>query len=150
MDRETEIAQIRHELEILRSRHALYEKWGRILRIFFMIWVPLFAVAVLALLVKLFLNDAAIGVLGLLMGVIVSAIAALLWLARNRNPPAGRRRSGWIDLASPLTRPFGLYPGVFAPHPYINRNVGPRSDAELIEQQIAEREQRLAELGVRS
>lgn len=37
MDREAEIAQLTHELDILRKRLALYERWGRVLKIFFII-----------------------------------------------------------------------------------------------------------------
>lgn len=136
MECEAEIAKIRSELDILRARYALYARWGRVLRIFFMIWLPLFAGVVLGLVIKLFLYDTIFGAFAVGMMCIV---AAILWLLRDRNQPLflpGR----WINLASLPMRPTSLYPGV--PSFYFSL----RSDAEIIEQQIAEREQRMVEL----
>ena len=132
MERDAEIAQIKHELEILRARYALYERWGRILRTFFMVGVPL---AIFLIAAKLISTDPLMGVFFLGM---CAVIGALFWLSGN-----GPVR--WADVASMRGLPISMSPGI--PHPY-----GPRgrttSDARLIEGQIAEREQRLLELGV--
>lgn len=141
MDRDAEIARINDELDILRSRHALYRRWARILKVFFMIWTPFCAVLFLLAVVKLFSFDLAIGIVSVGLAVI---IAGLIWLwapyPADRQPEHER---GWVDLASlPIRRTtLSLLPSFYA---------GRSSDADMIEEQIAFREQRLKELDVRS
>jgi hypothetical protein len=62
---------------------------------------------------------------------------------RDRRAPAGSR-SFWTDLVAPAAYPLSLAPGILA----FGWLWGARSDAAIIEDQIAERERRLAELGV--
>lgn len=129
MERDAEIAQIRHDLEILRARHASYERWGKVLRAFF-VYVPPLTVLVIAAI--LFMDDPLAGVFAVGLG---GAIIAFLWLA-------GDRRVHWIDVASLRVSPFSMAPGI----PFAARRSV--SDALMIEEQIAERERRLLELGV--
>jgi hypothetical protein len=141
MDQRADIEQIRHELEILHARYATYERWGRVLRIFFMIWAPLFAIIVTALLIKLFAFDALMGVF--FVGLAI-AVAVLLWLIPGSNVSAARARLRWTDLASwPLS-------GISLESSITDLPLNRRPDAQIIEEQIAERERRLAELGVTS
>ena len=138
MDRNAEIARIRHELDILRARYATYERWGRVLRIFFMIWTPLFLVLVAALIVKAFLADPFMG--GFFAALAVVA-CLLLWLTRDRNSSLPLLRGRWVDAASSMGAGISLYPGV------ASLRLTRRSDAREIEDQITKRERRLAELG---
>jgi hypothetical protein len=140
MDRADEIAQLKHELDILRTRYALFEKWGRVLRIFFMLWVPAFAAVVVLVLVKVYLYDA---LTGLFAASFAAAAAAIFWFVSRDVRPVRYRR--WIDISSSaLLFPWTFFPA--APYPSPG---GRPSDAQLIERQIAEREQRLAELDAR-
>jgi hypothetical protein len=129
MDRDAEIAEIRRELDILRARYASYERWGNVLKNFFKVWLPLFGLMMLITAITVFKFDIAYGVFFVVMMVVVGA---LFWLS---GPPSNP--NFWIDLASPITSPFRQ--GLFRRSP---------SDAQLIEEQIAQRVQRLADLGV--
>jgi hypothetical protein len=145
MDRDSEIVQINRELEILRSRYAFYRRWARVLRVFFLIWTPLAAALFLLGVVKLFRFDLAMGLFFVGLAVIVSG---LIWLW-GPYPPVrqqARRGSGWIDLASPPLQPIAPLLSGMGSNFYFPQ----RSDADLIEEQIAVREQRLKELDVRS
>jgi hypothetical protein len=122
MDRNAEIERIEVELQRLRSRYALYERCGGILRIFFTICVPLI---VAALIIKLVVADVLMGVFA---GIVALAIALICWLTR----PAVPRRLFWTDLASLPARRFG--PGQIKP------------EAPMVEDEIAACERRLAEL----
>jgi hypothetical protein len=122
MDRNAEIERIEDELERLRARYALYERWGGILRIFFTICVPL---VVAALVIKLFIADALMGVF---VGIVALSIALICWLMRNPAP----HRLFWTDLASLPARKFG-------PSPI-------KPEARMVEEEITARERRLAEL----
>jgi hypothetical protein len=138
MDRETEIEQIRHELEILRTRHALYEKWGRVLRLFFAIIAPITAIVVAIAGIAFRGADPAIAIFVTVPVIVVCAIIYLIFSPRDP-------RRGWIDLASP-PRPFAYPPRTIGAFLFAARP----SDALIIEEQIAAREHRLAELGVHS
>jgi hypothetical protein len=133
MDRNAEIEQITLELELLRERYAQYERWGGVLRIFFIIWVPLFVIASTAIIIKLFFVDA---FMGTFFGALAVVIALMCWLARDRQPTAATRRRRWIDLAS---LPPSAFTWTFG-----------KPEAPMVEEQIAARERRLAELGTPS
>ena len=135
MERDAEIAQIKHELEILRAHYALYGRWGGVLKGFLMVWTPLFAIGVLALTVKLFLFEVVLGGFFVAMMLVVAATPADL------RPPFR-----WIDAVSPPPR-FSAAPYTDFRSFLLRRHP---SDAQMIEEQIAEREQRLMELGVPS
>ena len=133
--RAEEIARIEHELEILRSRYASLEYWGRVMKHLVSIGFPILTIVIVALLI---VNRAKFSnVIGSdiefwgCIALFVAIIGCLLWIARTSGPEKPNR---CIDMASPLpdfVQPF--YPNV-------------SSDAELIEEQIAIRERRLAEL----
>ncbi len=126
MDRDAEIAKIKRELDILRARHALYAKWGRILKIYFTIIVPLVAIGGAVTAVTFFAADALLAAFFAFMAVVAVVLIRLIMSTRI----AGRA-SGWIDLAS--------WPPRFT--------ITTPSDAQMIEGQIAARERRLAEIG---
>jgi len=136
MEREGEIEQIKRELIILQARYSLYRRLGRILRRIFIVLALALAIGALAFAVKLFLVDA-LNSLFFLSAVVLFAFV-IVWLITA----SGLR---WIDVASPDIR--GIYsPSFFYPELQSRTNI--RSEAEFIEQQIAERETRLSELGV--
>jgi hypothetical protein len=138
MERDAEVVQIMHELEILLAHYALYAKWGHIVKVFLMVWLPMFAIAVVTLIVKAFLYDVVIGRFFAGMALIV---AGLIWWIIKTSAGA-RSRFRWIDLVSPLPRfsaPYGDCRSFV-----LGSRLG---DACLIEEQISERERRLAELG---
>jgi hypothetical protein len=143
MDREAEIAQLTHELDILRTRLALYERWGRIVKIFFMIWTPLFAAVVIFGLVKVFQFDVFMGGFFVALAIVIGLAA---WLMRGWGRP--RRAKGhslWTDIVAPPMGPRSFAAGI---PPFYGLGRRRRSDAEIIEDQIAEREHRLKELDV--
>src|ERR1039457_1657789 len=132
-DRDAEIDQIKRELEILRVRYAFYCRMGRILKLFCVTIIPLFAIGALVLAIKLIQSDTRSGVLFIAVGLLFGAI---IWLI-------GSSDLRWIDLAS------GQFRGIYDPYffyPDIDLHERRRSDAELIEQQIADRERRLSDL----
>jgi len=131
MDRDAEIAQINRELAILRERYSLYARYSRILRVVFWIWLPIVALLVIAVIVDIILQDTFMGVFG---AGVVAAICFFIWLFGSF------QTFRWIDIASLQWSPFSLVGAV--PFAYYGR----RSDAHLIEDQIAEGEKRLSEL----
>jgi hypothetical protein len=133
-DRDAEIDQIKRELEVLRVRYAFYCRMGRILKLFCVTIIPLFAIGALVLAIKLIQSDTRSGVFFIAVALL---FAAIIWLI-------GRSDLRWIDLASGQIR--GIYDPYFF-YPDIDVHERRRSDAELIEQQIADRERRLSELG---
>ena len=138
MDRDAEIAEIRRELDILRARHALYATWGRVLRVFFSIIGPMAAIVAAIAGIAFGGADSAVAIFVTALVVVVCAIVYFIFSPRDP-------RRGWIDLASPAVRfaypPKGIGTFLFAARP---------SDALIVEEQIAARERRLAELGVQS
>ena len=141
MDSEAETARLRHELDILRSRLAIYERWGRVVRVVFMVWAPLTGALLVFALIKLVLYDAFMGGFFIALTVVVGAI---FWLSRDQAGAHHRAgRSFWTDLVAPPPWPRSFAPGILPFFDWKRR----ASDAELIERQIAEREQRLADLG---
>jgi hypothetical protein len=133
MERETETAQIKHDLEILRARYAAYQRLGRILKSIFTAAGLILAIGALASAVKLLMFDALYGMFYL--AALLIFVPALVWMVRL----TGLR---WIDLAAPRMR--GIYhPDFFDP----DRPPRPsRSEAESTQQQIAAYEARLSEL----
>ena len=141
MDRDAEIAEIRRELDILRTRRALYAKMGNVLKTFFTIIVPLFAVVVAVVSVMMVGTDALIAGF---FAVLTAAFSIIVWLVISI-PTSEDLSVGGIDPGSPSWR--YRHP----PHSLLSFMVAARtSDAKLLEQQIATRERRLAELGVQS
>jgi hypothetical protein len=134
MDRDAEIIQINHDLDVLRARYATYERSARMLRIVFMVWLPLVAILILAAILKVFIVDA---LMGSFFAGMVGAVCLLLWLLCGLDP----RDIRWIDVASAQLSPFSMNPLI--PFPYFRRG----SDARMIKKQIDQREQRLRELG---
>jgi hypothetical protein len=133
MDRDVEIAQIIHELGVLRNRYALYERGARMLRTTFLVWVPLVVVLILGAIFKVIVADTLMG--AFFLGIVVVP-SALMWFLVGLD----RRRTRWIDIASMQTSPFGMYAMMLPGHAHRS------SDASLIEDQIAQREHRLAQL----
>lgn len=136
MEREAEIEQIKRELAILQARYSLYGRLGRFWRGIFIVLTPALAVGALAFAIKLFLFDILYGVF--FVGAVVLFAVVVIWFIKW----SGVR---WIDVASPYFHGF-YSPYLFYPELRSHRKI--RSEAEFIEQQIAERETRLSELGV--
>ena len=133
MERDIEIAQLKHDLEILRTRYAGYQRLARILKSVFLAAGLVLAIGALAAAVKLFMADA-LGGLFCLAALLIFG-PALVWIIRL----TGLR---WIDLAAPRMR--GIYhPDFFSPDCPPRPS---RSEAEMTQQQIAAYEQRLSEL----
>jgi hypothetical protein len=134
MEPKPETDQIKRELAILRDRYAIYDRSGRTLRLFFLYVIPIVAL-LLALLLSFF--DPLYGLFSSLMIFVVAALAVLSLRSTSIR---------WIDLAS---TPFGnryasqMYTPYFF---YPDARPRPRSDAEYLEWQIADREKRLSEL----
>jgi hypothetical protein len=137
MDRDAEIDQINRELDILRARYALYERMGRILKVYFAVITPLIAGAVLALAIKFILMDALSG--AFLAGVLLVLGLMIFLRVRDSN-------LRWIDVASWIprtTNPYFYRPSTSNLGFFLGRLP---SDARIIEQQIVDRRQRLVEL----
>jgi hypothetical protein len=133
MERDMEIAQLQHDLEILRARYAGYQRLATILKSIFMAAGLILAIGALAAAVKLVMADALYG--AFCLPALLIFAPALVWIIRS----TGLR---WIDLAAPRMR--GIYhPDFFSPDCPPRPS---RSEAELTQQQIAAYEQRLSEL----
>lgn len=135
---ETEIQRIEHELEILRARYALFEKYARVMKVFCAVVIPLTGVLLVILILRAFPEDVTAALFFIGMYIFVAAI--ITWLCLSMSPPEGGPRhwlDAWrmIDLISPQ-RPF----------PWYRRNTGPFSEAQEIERMITVREQRLADI----
>lgn len=139
MDREADIAQLRHELDILRTRLTTYERWGRIVRIFFMIWISSFVALIVFALAKAVRHDPFMSGFFVVLAVIIGVIVWFLIARRRASQP--KDRSFWTDLVAPSQR-------IYAPGLPLFHSARVGSDAAIIADQIAEREQQLAELGV--
>jgi hypothetical protein len=152
IDQETadEIAQIEHELEILRSRQALMARWDRIekicLKIALVVTPPLFAILVYVSTSDLFMAG--------FIGVMTLVVAMLIWIIGTRAierqlsvPLDGRRPSQFlptnVSIGPPAFRELPFSSGIG-----LSSGLGPsyKSDAETIEDMIVLRKQRLAEL----
>jgi hypothetical protein len=133
MDRDAEIDQIRHELEILRTRYGYFVRGGRMLqKSFWWVGLPTCVILALAVVVKIFLADPFSGVFAAIM---LAVVTALLWTLR----PTGA--FPWVDLASNPPVPYSIDPSPYFFHRW--------NDVKTLKEQIAEREQRLSELGAR-
>jgi hypothetical protein len=128
-DRQTteERIQIEHELEMLRTRHALMMRSGGVKRIF----VPLVsAIAVAGTLLYVFAVDVALGIN------IIGIAAGALWIGRNTI----HRR----DRDHVVVPPSKFYPLTSFSRTWSFPNG--KGAAKTIEDMIASREKRLAEL----
>jgi len=136
MERDTEIAQIEHDLEILRARYALYDRTGRILKGLAPLCGALITIGAVVALIKIFERDFLFGAIFI---VVVLICVWIFWPTFSYD-----KSIRWIDIVS---IPMVIYSN---PWRYDPRS-GPRnfcSDAMIIERQIAQLEQRLAELAV--
>lgn len=135
MEREAEIEQIKRELTILQARYSLYCRLGRFWRGVFIVLTLALAIGALAFAIKLFLSDPLYGAF-FVCGVIVFTVVVAWFITWSD--------LRWIDVASPYFH-GSMSPSLFYPDLQSRRTI--RSEAEFIEQQIAERETRLFELG---
>ena len=135
MEREAEIDLIKRELAILRSRYAVYRRTARTVRVIVLATLPVLVIGALISAVMLFRSDLAYG--ALFLAAVLIFVPAVIWLIRSAE-------LRWIDLATPQIR--GIYhPDFFKSEFGSHRRV--RSEADITEQQIADRERRLSELG---
>jgi hypothetical protein len=100
------------------------------LKIAFVVWVPLCGILILALVIKVFVADSLMGIFAAGAFFLVILFGWIVFSSHER----------WIDVASLRTSPFSLDPAI----PFFYGRLG--SDARSIEDQIAQREQRLMEL----
>lgn len=135
-EQDAEIQQITRELAILQARYALYRRTAGIMKVFFFISGPIVVIAGLAFAVKLFLFDVLYGAFSI--GALLVLGLVIAWYIRSAH-------LRWIDIACPQIR--GIYNPYFY-YPDLDRDARPRSDAELLEWQIADRQQRLSQLTV--
>jgi hypothetical protein len=131
---DSEIEAIRQELALLRARYATYRKTAGTMRTLFKVLVPVAAIAAGVFGAELFIYDALYG--AFFLAVVLLFVAALTWVVDS----LGLR---WIDFVS--QSPRGIHNPYFF-HPAVDPRLRARSDAALIEQQIADRELRLSEL----
>jgi hypothetical protein len=134
MERDAEIDQIKQELAVLQARYARYRRIAQRVRSVFIVLAVVLAIGALAFAIELFLFDALYG--AFFTGAIILFAGAMTWFTKS----SGLR---WIDVASPYFRgiysPNFFYPDAQQPKPY--------SEADWLEQQIADRERRLSQLG---
>ena len=135
MDRDQQINGIERELVLLRGRYDSYRRAAGIMKTFVIALVALGALAAAIFAVNVFLFDALYGVF--FLGAVVIFVAAVTWFVSWLD-------LRWIDFVS--QSPRGIYSPYFF-HPEIARERRARSDAELIEWQIAECERALGEFG---
>ena len=135
MDLDAEIEQTKRELALLRGRYAQYGRMARILKGFCVVVMLLLAIGALACAIRLFLFDTLYAIF--FVGALLVFVPGIAWLA-------GSLDLRWIDLASPQLR--GIYSANFF-YPDADAQRKFRSFADLTEQQIADRERRLSELG---
>lgn len=134
MERDAEIDQIDQDLALLHERYASYRRAASVMKAMVVVLMTLAAIAAAFFAVKLFLSDWLYGVF--FLGAVLIFIAAATWFVRSME-------LRWIDFVSQAAR--GIYnPYFFTPDIEPGRRA--RSDAELIEWQIADRERRLSEL----
>jgi hypothetical protein len=131
MDRDAEIDQIKRELDVLRADYARYSRAGKILKIFSLIILTLFAIGLSVLAFELFASDTKSSIL--FFAVLIIFVPLILSLFKKSD-------FRWIDFASST----GSHS--FLDSSFYQRTTA-RSGAELIEEQIASRERRLSELG---
>jgi hypothetical protein len=138
-----EIAQIERELEILRSRQTLMARWDRIEKIYLVIALvvtpPLFAILVYVWTSDLFMA-AFIVVMALVVAILIWIIGTRA-IDRQSSVPLGRRPSQFLPIGASIG-PRGF------PELGFSFGLGPsyKSDAETLQDMIALREKRLAEL----
>ncbi len=114
-----EIAKIEHELEILRSRYAIFSYWAVVVKWFCIVA----AVIIVALLVLMAVTRDPVMALLLTFVVVLFPLAFCLSLKDLR----------WIDVISPGP-------------PWGRGSLGRQSEARIVEEMVAEREARLKQL----
>ncbi|HZP77982.1 MAG TPA: hypothetical protein VFB45_17685 [Pseudolabrys sp.] len=134
MEREAEIDQIRRELAMLQSRYALYRRLAAFWRMFFIMLTPPLIIGAAIVAFRLFRFDILYGLF--FVGGLLLVISVLVWVIRSSE-------LRWIDFAVLLLAGI-FHPDFFSADPGERRRV--RSVAEMVEQQIADREQRLSVL----
>lgn len=142
---ETELERIERELDILRTRRGLYMKWGGPKTIYIVVVAAAVVTILLAVLAAQTVNDT---FMGLFIAAMVFVIGGLIWLASGvvsetttlPNPDRLRR----VNIVRSSQRPGGLVP-------LYKSFAHPNSIIDEIDEMIAWRERRLAELnGVQS
>jgi hypothetical protein len=131
-----ERAQIEHELEILRARHALIARWDRVARIFVLIALPVCAIALAGALVYAFVVDIVVGI----YIIAISAVAAgAVWIGWGKEDAAADRA------ARANAPPSRFYPlGLALSDVWYWPNE--KSEIDTLQDMIALREKRLSEL----
>jgi hypothetical protein len=133
---ETEIERIKRELDMLRERHALFQKCAKIMKPVLAIGIPLCLVVLVILLLPTLRTDPLFGGFVLALPIVLGGL--VFWLNRRPHPEGPRHfldSPRMIDFVSPLRLTLD-------PH-FLT---GPFSAAQVIEHMIATRERRLAEL----
>ncbi len=124
---ETEIERIERELDILHARYELFRKSAAAMRVVLVIGIPLFLAVLTVVLLPTLRADPLYG--GFALALPIAIIGLMAWVSWRTSP------GGWmIDFVSMFGRGHGF------------AWTGARSEADGIEQMIAAREQRLAEL----
>jgi hypothetical protein len=113
-----EITKIEHELDILRSRYAIFQRWARITKWFFI------GVATIISCVGVGYGIVYDSLVAAIVSVVVVVLGGAVYLTR------GDRDYRWIDMISPGPGPLGTR----------------TSEAAAIERMITEREARLVEI----
>ena len=137
MDENPEVGQLKHDLEILRTRYAGYQRLARIVRSIWISFGVILVVGALAAAVKLCTVDAVAGLF--CIAALLIFVPAIVWVIGS----CGLR---WIDVATPRERRISdriYYSSFFKPGSPIRPF---RSEADSVEQQISDLEQRLTEL----
>ena len=124
---ETEIERIERELDILRARYELFQKSATAMRIVLGVGIPTSLAVLAVLLLPRLRADPLYG--GFALALPIAIIGLVAWISW-RESPGGRM----IDFVSMFGRGHGF------------AWTGALSEADGIEQMIAAREQRLAEL----
>ena len=135
MDRAQQISEIEQELALLHARYDSYHRAAGIMKALVIALTALAAIAAVIFAINVFLFDVLYGVF-FLGAVLIFAVLAT-WFVRWLD-------LRWIDFVS--QSPRGIYTPYFF-HPETAPRERARSDAELIEWQIADHERGLAELG---
>jgi hypothetical protein len=133
-DREQDIRVTEWELALLRARYDTYRRAAVAMRLLVIVLTALGAIAAAIIAVEVFSFDPLYGVF--FLGAVVIFVAAMTWFVIWLD-------LRWIDFVSQSAR--GIYNPYFF-HPEIEREARARSNAELVERQITDRERLLAEL----
>jgi hypothetical protein len=138
-DDDSEIDRIKHELDILQTRRSLYVKWGRVTTIFCAAAAVVAVAVVVAGIIEQGIDPISIAV----FVVVAAAVAGILWLSGNLLPQVAPNfrpdLQNRVNIVRFKVRPAGLVP-------LYKSYVHPYSMLDEINEMIASRERRLAEL----